>query len=588
MSIPVINERLDLVSLMVEDDSLRERLVALLRRTFDTLRLVQKFTFGRGDADDLMELSQSIKITDEIASTLNTFIEGGRDALKTTDCVISLRSLLDKLSLEQPMKMAERILDSIDEDGLSERHRLEDSQAEALTDLAQDIVSNEATEEEIKQLPKRVQPKATPQRIISSAPTGSAQEPFIMRRSASKILSKLHTELDKLSTKQDALQESLRISHKADSLTLKWTPSLGHICHVKGRDTTRLRDLPHARSVSSSKSTGSFHLPEWTRLGADMDETRLRIRTEELRVLSELRAEVVRNLVKLRRNAAVLDELDVACGFATLAVEKSWIRPIVNNSTSLNIVGGRHPVVEGGLRSQGRSFTANDCVVNGRVIDAVSRESKTNNSNISPTPSSPPSAQILIVTGPNMAGKSTFLRQNAILCILSQSGSFVPASYAAIGLVDALFSRVGTADNLYLDQSTFMLEMSETAHILQNATSRSFVVMDEVGRGTTPEDGVAVGYACLEYLHDVIGCRTVFATHFHNLTELTTGWDGVECWCSDVLEDEGSNGWVYVHKLRKGVNRQSHALKVAKVAGLPDKAIRTAEMILERIKGGKA
>jgi DNA mismatch repair ATPase MutS len=190
-----------------------------------------------------------------------------------------------------------------------------------------------------------------------------------------------------------------------------------------------------------------------------------------------------------------------------------------------------------------------------------------------------------------MAGKSTYLRQNALISILAQTGSFVPATYAEIGLVDKIFSRVGSADNLYEDQSTFMVEMLETAQILKEATPRSFVIMDEVGRGTTPEDGVAVGFACLHHLYNVNTSRVLFATHFHALADMTEGkgWEDLSCWCNDVVEDgDGSGRWAYVHKLRKGVNRESHALKVARVAGMPEGAIEVAKGVLEGLKGGKA
>lgn len=230
------------------------------------------------------------------------------------------------------------------------------------------------------------------------------------------------------------------------------------------------------------------------------------------------------------------------------------MRPILDGSTAHTIIGGRHPTVDGSLEEQGLSFTANDCTVGSEET-------------------------LQLITGPNMAGKSTYLRQNALITILAQTGCFVPALYAKIGLVDKIFSRVGSADNLYQDQSTFMVEMLETAEILKQATPRSFVIMDEVGRGTTPEDGIAVGYACLHHLHFVNRCRALFATHFHALADMTSGYDKVACYCTDVAEDDDGS-WVYVHKLRRGVNRDSHALKVARLAGMPEEAIVVALGVL--------
>jgi DNA mismatch repair ATPase MutS len=253
----------------------------------------------------------------------------------------------------------------------------------------------------------------------------------------------------------------------------------------------------------------------------------------------------------------VLDQLDVACAFAMLAIDKNFVRPVLNANTAHHIVAGRHPVVEAGLGEQGRKFVPNDCLLG-------------------------ENERIWLITGPNMAGKSTYLRQNALISILAQTGSFVPAEYAEVGLVDKIFSRVGSADNLYQDQSTFMVEMLETAQILKEATPRSFVIMDEVGRGTTPEDGVAVGYACLHHLYHINQSRTLFATHFHALADMTKDFEKLGCYCNDVAE-EGDGRFSYVHRLRRGVNRQSHALKVARVAGIPEEAIAVAAHVLQRL-----
>ena len=261
--------------------------------------------------------------------------------------------------------------------------------------------------------------------------------------------------------------------------------------------------------------------------------------------------------MKLRRNAAVLDGLDVACSSAVVAKQRDLVRPILNSSTSHKIVGGRHPTVDVGLKEQGRLFTSNDC--------SVGEEEK-----------------VYLITGPNMGGKSTYLRQNALITILAQTGCFVPAEFAEIGLVDKVFSRVGSADNLYQDQSTFMVEMLETAEILKQATPRSFVIMDEVGRGTTPEDGIAVGFACLHYLHNANRSRTLFATHFHVLADMTKDFDNLRYYCTDVAEEKDGS-WAYVHKVKQGVNRDSHALKVARMAGVPEEAIRVAGGVLENL-----
>ncbi|UNI14512.1 MutS protein 1 [Purpureocillium takamizusanense] len=553
-SLEVINKRQDLVARFIADDELRDTAVVLLRKSHDSQRLVQKFTLGRGDADDLLALASTIRATEDMVDLLKQAVAVPMEEPEE-DCIDALISRID---LQKPSKLAQRIRDAIDEEGIVYQHEVEDSEASQIMALAQDIVSSEGSHHDASSLPKGKKRRPATIREYYA----EDNDAWIMKPAASTTLKKLHSELSSLMGERDTLGETLRESLGASSLTLKWTPGLGHIAHIKGKDT---RSLTNIKTLSSSRSTRSFHLPEWTALGQRLDQARFQIRREEQRVLQSLREQVVLNLVKLRRNAAVLDELDIATSFAKLAEEQNLVRPRLNNSTCHTVIGGRHPTVEGGLLEQGRTFVRNDC-----VVGSANR------------------GFIWLITGPNMAGKSTFLRQNALITILAQIGCYVPASYAELGIVDAIFSRVGSADNLYRDQSTFMVEMLETAHILKQATSRSFVIMDEIGRGTTPEDGTAVSFACLHHLATVNQCRTLFATHFHEVADLAAAnglckpnHGAVHTYCTGVEED-GSGGFVYVHRLRKGVNRQSHALKVARLAGLPQRAIDMAEKVLSK------
>lgn len=513
-----------------------------MRRSYDSHRLLQKFAFGRGDADDLLALAGTVFTTRDLVSTL---LQDGPGE----DCIERMTSRID---LDGPIALATSIKEAIDEEGVVQQHRIEDSQAGDMQTLTQEILNSEGTAEDFDILPKAVR-KKKPSSIKEHYFNDS--EAWIMKPSASPTLKRLHQTLSHLATEKGALGEALCERLGAPSLTLRFSPGLGYICHIKGKDVKL--DLSTVRNVSSSKSTRSFHHHEWTNLGERIDQCKIHIRAEEQRVFNALREQVIHNIIKLRRNAAVLDELDIACSFASLAAERHWSRPIMNYTCSHKIVAGRHPTVEGGLEEEGRSFVANDCFVG----DAQ---------------------RTWFITGPNMAGKSTFLRQNALITILAQVGSYVPAEYAELGIVDQIFSRVGSADNLYRDQSTFMVEMLETATILKQATTRSFVIMDEIGRGTTPTDGTAVAFACLSHLHMVNKCRTLFATHFHDLADMIKreGIDGVGLYCTDVHEDEKGRGFRYVHKLKEGVNRQSHALKVARLAGLPEEAIAIARNVL--------
>jgi len=557
MSLSVINNRLDLVQEMLGYDALREDVVALLRRTSDTLRLLQRFAIGKGDADDLLSLAKTIDVMGRLSEVLHDHIIVQQDRASEAEEAATtlpidlgfLWNILSRFDLESPGKVAQSIQDAIDEAGVDRQHVAEvEGQADA-AEMTDEVVTADAAGEQAPKLSGRAsKSKAT---VEETAP----DEIWIMRRNASPTLERARADLDKLLGLKHELAQKLRMRLRSESLTLRWSAQLGHFCHMKGRDAQgTLAALPGARSIGSTKSTRTFYLTDWTHLGVRIDDSKLRIRTEEERVFGKLRGLVIENLMKLRRNAAVLDELDVACSSATVAKQRNLVRPILNEGTSHKIIGGRHPTVDVGLKDQGRIFTANNC--------AVGEEKK-----------------IYLITGPNMAGKSTYLRQNALITILAQTGCFVPADYAEIGLVDKIFSRVGSADNLYHDQSTFMVEMLETAEILKQATPRSFVVMDEVGRGTTPEDGIAVGYACLHHLHNENKSRTLFATHFHALADMTRDFDALACYCTDVAEeDDGS--WTYVHKLRRGVNRESHALKVARLAGLPESAVEVAAEVL--------
>ncbi|EFR02103.1 DNA mismatch repair protein mutS [Nannizzia gypsea CBS 118893] len=561
-SLGVINERLDLVSLLLEDEDLRENIMRLLKRSYDTQRLVQKFSLGRGLPDDLICLSRAIHASKEIKSILEQkfpAVESKTTAGADFSSYISILPLLNRFSLHGPGELSQKIQDSIDEEMLLQKQRVEEDAAADDSALAHDVLISEGSAADLNAMPKRVKDSKGDGSKGASGPDSPSDTAWIMRPNASKILKNLHDALESLYTEKAVLTKKLQKALDTAQLSLKWTPGLGHIVHIKGTKAMKksLEDLGVTRTVSSSKSTRSFYLPSWTQLGAKLESMKQQIRVEEQHIFKGLRHAVILNLVKLRRNASVLDELDVACSFATLAKEQGMVRPIVNNGLSHKIIGGRHPTVKLGVEEQGRHFVSNDCFVGDKE-------------------------RILLITGPNMAGKSTFLRQNALITILAQVGSYVPAEYAEIGLVDKIFSRIGAADDLFRDQSTFMVEMLETASILKHATPRSFVIMDEVGRGTTPEDGTAVGFACLHHLHNENKARTLFATHFHALADMTADFEHLGRYCTDLKED-ASGSFSFIHKLRPGVNRQSHALKVAHLAGLPQSVIDVAKDVIQKM-----
>lgn len=556
-SLPEIDQRLDLVQILLDDARLREEIVQLLGQSYDVQRLIQKFSLNKGDPDDMICMAKAIVASNDIRSSLKLKVGDLKQLQSKSDVgsgELAVIWLLDRLDLDGPMKLAQRVSTTIDEEGLRQKHRMEEDEAAGIAALAQEVIASSALPEEVDSMPKRLRQR--PRSNDAKDQEQETDEPWIMCKNASETLENLHCDLDVLRQEKSKMAGSLRDRLQAPSLTLKWTPGLGHIGHIKGANRVSLETV-NARVVGSSKSTRSFYLTEWSRLGSRIDQAKVYIRNEEQRIFAELRYQAIKNLVKLRRNAAVIDELDIACSFATLAQEQSLVRPIMNLGLNHKIVGGRHPTVTLGLEEQGRSFVSNDLFLGDHQ-------------------------RMWLVTGPNMGGKSTFLRQNALISILAQVGSYVPAQHAEIGIVDQIFSRIGAADDLFRDQSTFMVEMLETAAILKHATSRSFVIMDEVGRGTTPEDGTAIAYACLHHLHYVNNCRTLFATHFHALADMTQEFEKLGRYCTDILEDEAGS-FSFMHRVRQGVNRQSHALKVARLAGLPDAAITVAKEVLEQL-----
>ena len=285
----------------------------------------------------------------------------------------------------------------------------------------------------------------------------------------------------------------------------------------------------------------------------------------EQEVFTELSEAVQREEPGLSEIAAALAELDATAGLAELARHEGYIRPIVDSSEAFEIRGGRHPVVEQALASaKAGPFIENDCVL-GRAEPSVAAEEVEG-------------GRIWLVTGPNMAGKSTFLRQNALIVVLAQMGSYVPARSATIGAVDRLFSRVGASDDLARGRSTFMVEMVETAAILNQASRRSLIILDEIGRGTATFDGLSIAWATVEFLHEVVGARTLFATHYHELTALGRRLPDVANVTMDVREwhDE----IVFLHKVKPGAADRSYGIQVAKLAGLPATVLGRAREVL--------
>ena len=348
-------------------------------------------------------------------------------------------------------------------------------------------------------------------------------------------------------------------------LKIKHNNLLGYFVEVTAQHGERLMAPPlNATFIHRQTLAGQvrFTTTELGELEAKIASAADRALGLELETFERLTASVIAQSANIKDCAQALARLDVASALAHLASERNYARPQIDDSHGFIVEGGRHPVVEQALSRDGTPFVANDC-------------------DLSP-PRQTDAGRIWLLTGPNMAGKSTFLRQNALIAILAQMGSFVPAKHAQIGVVDRLFSRVGAADDLARGRSTFMVEMVETAAILNQAGERALVILDEIGRGTATFDGLSIAWATVEHLHDVNKCRALFATHFHELTALAGRLARLHNATVRVKEWQGDV--VFLHEVVPGAADRSYGIQVAKLAGLPVSVIERAKVVLAKLE----
>jgi DNA mismatch repair protein MutS len=277
----------------------------------------------------------------------------------------------------------------------------------------------------------------------------------------------------------------------------------------------------------------------------------------EYDLFCQIRDTVAGHVVRLKTTSDCISTLDALCSFAEIADKNQYVRPGVDESGTIEIINGRHPVIE-------QVLTESQFVPNDTYLDTDQN-------------------RISIITGPNMAGKSTYMRQVALITLMAQAGSFVPAEKARIGLVDRIFTRIGASDDLASGQSTFMVEMTEVANILENATPKSLLILDEIGRGTSTYDGLSIAWAVIEYINDMsrLGCRTLFATHYHELTELEDKLHGIKNYCVSVRKK--GDDIIFLRKLTRGGADKSYGVEVAALAGIPDSVIERAKLILQNL-----
>ncbi len=401
-------------------------------------------------------------------------------------------------------------------------------------------------------------------RLLIDSPPVNAREGGFIRREADEALN------DALSLRDDSrrivagMESELREATGVSTLKIKHNNVLGYFIEVPAKHGERLREeahdhgLIHRQTMANAVRFSTAPLADLeSRIAAAAGEALAR----ELALFDELSSEVAALADSVRAAADALALLDVASAGAVWARDVAAIRPMLEDTSIYDIEAGRHPAVEAAVRKAGDAYTANDC-----RLDAEGGEAP----------------RLMLVTGPNMAGKSTYLRQAALIAVLAQAGWFVPAKSARIGIVDRIFSRVGAGDDLARGRSTFMMEMVETAAILNQAGPRSLVILDEIGRGTSTYDGLAIAWATAEHLHNINQCRALFATHYHELTGLAEQLPHAANACLRAKEWKGD--LVFLHEVASGAADRSYGVEVAKRAGLPKAAVARAKAVLERLE----
>ena len=395
--------------------------------------------------------------------------------------------------------------------------------------------------------------------IIDDAPL-TTKEPGFIRQGYNITLDEYNN--IQQNTKQIILdlQAKYALDTGLSALKIKYNNIVGYFIEVPSKQATSLienKNFIHRQTLTNNVR---FSTQELNEIEQKISVANEKYTSLELSLFKELCSDILSQTKEIEEFAESIAKLDVFTNLALIAIENNYTKPIIDNSLAFEIIDGRHPIVESNIKKQNATFIPNNC-----VLENTNDESK-----------------LWILTGPNMAGKSTFLRQNAIIIIMAQIGSFVPATSAHIGVVNKLFSRVGASDNLARGQSTFMVEMSETATILNQADEHSFVILDEIGRGTATFDGLSIAWAVLEYLNNINRCRGLFATHYHELTESISKLSNVSAHTMEIKEYEGDV--IFLHKVNRGIADKSYGIHVAKIAGIPNTVIQRASQILDNFE----
>jgi DNA mismatch repair protein MutS len=496
-----IAHRLDAVSTFVNDSAMRSDLRGTLKTVPDLARALARIVVGRGGPRDLAAIRDGICAAVEFSTRLSALADVPRDI---AEAIAALRRPDAAIATELARALADE-LPAFRRDG----------------------------------------------GFVRSGYQAALDEARALRDESRRVIA--------------ALQVRYAETTGVKTLKIRHNNVLGYFVDVTAQHGEKLLTAPlngtfiHRQTLAGQVRFTTTELGE---LEAKIANAADRALALELEIFDSLSARVTAASAAVKQAAEALAAVDAMTALAVLAVERNYVRPVVDGSLTFLIEGGRHPVVEQALGAEGGPFVANDC-------------------DLSP-PADTTAGRIWLVTGPNMAGKSTFLRQNALIAVLAQMGSFVPARAAHIGVVDRLFSRVGAADDLARGHSTFMVEMVETAAILNQAGERALVILDEIGRGTATFDGLSIAWATIEHLHESNRCRTLFATHFHEMTALAAKLKRLHNATMRVKEWHGDV--VFLHEVVPGAADRSYGIQVAKLAGLPPSVIERAKLVLAQIE----
>jgi len=499
-----INGRLDVVEFFLNNFDICKKIREVLQKLPEIERAISRLAVGRGGPRDLKGLAIALSQIPKIKNTI--FLSGENYLLHKIPA--ALKTVLDKLG--------------------------------NYNNLTSEILAA-LKDENDKMLPML------------------ARDGNFIRDGYSPALDEIRNIKSHAGTYIAELQKKYIEHTNISALKIRYNSIIGYFIEVPTKFSTEVLNNPEFIYRQSILNATRFTTVELTEIDNKISSSS----EKELALEQEIFDNLVRDIMILADNilqtAKSVAEIDIACGFATLAAQKKYCRPILDNSLCFDIEDGRHPVVEKALEDEyAGSFIANSCHLDGNG-DAL-----------------------WLLTGPNMAGKSTFLRQNAIIAIMAQIGAYVPCKSAHIGLINKLFSRVGASDDLARGRSTFMVEMVETASILNQADERSFVILDEIGRGTATFDGLSIAWAVMEHLHNINRCRAIFATHYHELTSLSQKLKHTSRHCTKIKEF--NDEVVFMHEIIDGTADRSYGIHVAKLAGLPKSVLKRASQVLEKLE----